>query len=199
VFYYFPVVCKRPALGIEFQSAMPSRLQAGLAKRNADDESAGLMFPPPTLSTPSIKSAFSTTHSMSSHEAPLRKTPQLVTWGINWKEPALMITFAMCGLTGAIGHHLYYHFMDKTLVSSPATQQWALRFGTAFSVFTITMLRAAIVAAYNQYIWKAFRDKSFSVSDMDKIFALTSDFTGFFSLALIKCGRLVILLASLCW
>jgi hypothetical protein len=123
-------------------------------------------------------------------------TSSLVSWGI---QPALIITYALCGLASAIGHHVYYHFMDSTIVSSTETQQWELRFGTAYSVFTITMLRAAVVAAYNQYIWKVVRDKSFSVADLDNIFSLTSDFTGFFSLALLKYGRLVILLASLCW
>jgi hypothetical protein len=133
------------------------------------------------------------------HESLAAKATTLGNWGIHWQHPTLIITYALCGLAGAIGHHLYYHFMDKTLVSSTETQQWALRFGTAFSVFTITMLRAAVVAAYNQYIWKVFRDESFSIADLDKIFSLTSDFTGFFSLTLFKYGRLVMLLASLCW
>jgi hypothetical protein len=127
------------------------------------------------------------------------QSTNLVSWSIHWQQPTLILAFTLCGLAGAIGHHLYYHFLDNTLVSSTQSQQWALRFGTAFSVFTVTMLRAAVVAAHNQYIWKVFRDDAYSVADLDKIFSLTSDFTGFFSLALFKCGRLVILLALLCW
>ena len=63
-----------------------------------------------------------------------------------------MIAFAFYNLASAVEHHLYYHLLDQTPVSSPKTQQWALRFGNAFSIFTITMLRAAVVTAFNQHI-----------------------------------------------
>jgi hypothetical protein len=158
---------------------------------------------PMSLSVPYLSSSFrvddSDRESAEGHEELAIKTTSLVRWGIYWKQPALMIAFALCGLTGAFGHHLYYHLMDKKVVSSTETQQWPLRFGTAFSVFIVAMLRAAVIAAYNQYIWKMFRDKLFSVADLDKIFSLTSDFTSFLSLALFKQGLLVMFLASLCW
>jgi hypothetical protein len=174
---------------------MPPHTQAG----DVGDERIGLMSASPTPPTPFIKSAFSIVQPVSRPQTHIGEISDVVTWGIHWKQPALIISFALCGLAGAVGHHLYYHLIDGTVVSSTESQQWALRFGTAFSVFTITMLRAAVVAAYNQYIWKVFRDKSFSVADLNKIFSLTSDFTGFFSLALFKHGRVVILLACLCW
>jgi hypothetical protein len=178
---------------------MPPRAQAGSMMKNVGDERIGLMSASLNLPTPSLESDVSTIQSKSSLGNPIRKGSHPVTWGIYWKQPALMIAFALCGFTSAVRNHLYYHLMDKTVVSSPKTQQWALRFGNAFSVFTIMMLQAAVVAAFNQHIWKVFRDKSFSVADLNKIFALTSDFTGFLSFELLKSGRLVILLASPCW
>jgi hypothetical protein len=94
-----------------------------------------------------------------------------VRWGIAWKPPSLMIGFAFLGFLSAIGHHLYYRALDGHAVGSPTRQQWAFRFGTAFSFLVIALLKAANNAAYSQYVWTLVRKRSFSIATLDKLFS----------------------------
>lgn len=63
-----------------------------------------------------------------------------------------MATYTLGGVAFAIGHHVYYGYMDSRAVSTVERQQRALRFGTAFTFCALGLLRYALVASYNQYI-----------------------------------------------
>ncbi|MCJ1384047.1 hypothetical protein MMC17_007163 [Xylographa soralifera] len=89
--------------------------------------------------------------------------------------------------------------MSGTTVSNTYHQQWALRFGTVLTFFAIGLLRAALVASYDQYIWRVFRYKLISIKGIDKIISLTSDLTGFLYLELYKQAWLAVGIAWLSW
>ncbi|MCJ1431360.1 hypothetical protein MMC27_000711 [Xylographa pallens] len=151
-----------------------------------NDESVSLMSPS-LSSTGHISTTSQKIRKITDFEPSPRVTAaQRVKWGIYWKQPISIIVFFLAGVFLAIGHHLYYRFLDGTTASSPDSQQWALRFGTAFAFLTIASLRAAIAASYNQYIWMVFRRKSVSIGGIDNIFALGSDFMGFCNLELYR-------------
>ena len=124
---------------------------------------------------------------------------RLVKWNIHWQKPTLIASYTLGGVMSAIGHHVYYGYMDTKIVSTVDRQQWALRFGTAFTVCAIGLLRCALIESYTQCIWKLFRYKSISIKGIDRIFSLTSDIRGFYSPEVLKEAWLPVLLAGLTW
>jgi hypothetical protein len=124
---------------------------------------------------------------------------KLVKWSIHWKTPTFMVALLLAGVGFGLGHHFYYASLDGTTAGSPSRQQWATRFGTAFSFLVVAVLKTASDAAYSQYIWTLVRRKSFSLKVLDKMFSLTMDPLGFLSLHLLKHAKIGVLLALISW
>lgn len=122
-----------------------------------------------------------------------------VKWGIAWRTPFLMVLWALVGLGWALGHHFYYHSLHGTTAGSPSHQNWALRFGTAFSFLAITCLRASGDIVYKQYIWTLFKRKPLSVHTVDNLFAATQDPLALMSLEFLRHAKVVYLVALICW
>ena len=121
-------------------------------------------------------------------------------WGVNWhQQPMYMILFALTGALLALGHHLFYKYLNGTVAGSDWHQQWAHTFGNVFAVLVVTTLAAADKVAYQQYFWKTVRGRSFTLGALDKLFSLTSDPLGFFSLELFKGAPVAAALALICW
>lgn len=122
-----------------------------------------------------------------------------VKWGIVWYAPALMFAYAMGGLAIAIGHHFYFSSLHNTVAGTAFRQQIAIGSGTAISVTIVALLRSATCAAYNQYAWVLVRKKFYKLGTLDKLFALTTDPTGFFSMEMVKYAKVAVLLALISW
>jgi hypothetical protein len=114
-----------------------------------------------------------------------------VKWGIAWGVPA--------GVAIAVGHHGYYMSLHGTTVGSSARQNWALRFGTAFSFLSVALLRTACNVAYKQYIWTLFKRRAYSITDIDRLFQLTNDLTSMRSWKLMRRADLAFTIAFVCW
>jgi hypothetical protein len=119
--------------------------------------------------------------------------------GIYWEQAGYMFTLALSGATLAIGHHVYYSGLDGTPVASAGHQQWAIRFGTAFSFLVKSCLQASAILACGQCVWKVLRNKSLTMGGIDNIFALTSTPFSFLQWELYKEARPVLLVALLTW
>ena len=119
--------------------------------------------------------------------------------GIYWEQAGYMFTLALSGAALAIGHHVYYFKLDGTPVASAGHQQWAIRFGTAFSFLVKSCLQASTVLACGQCVWKVLRSKSLTMGGIDNIFALTSTPFSFLQWELYKEARPVLLVALLAW
>jgi hypothetical protein len=124
---------------------------------------------------------------------------QYVKWGIAWKTPIFMVLWALVGLSLVLGHHFYYQSLNGTRAGSSSRQNWALRFGTAFTFLVVACLKATCNIAYYQYIWTLFRRKQFSLDTLDKLFAVTSDPTAFLSRELLRHAKVAIFVAAVCW
>lgn len=122
-----------------------------------------------------------------------------VTWGIAMRTPVIMVTWAVAGFILSIGHHFYYDRLDGSIAGTSNQQNWALRFGTAFSFLTIALLKASCDAAYKQYIWTLFKRKSYSLDTLDKLFGLTTDIFAFVSWELASQAKLAVFLALTSW
>jgi len=131
--------------------------------------------------------------------SPSPPSQQFVRWGIAWQAPTSMVCLALSGVLLALGHHFYYLFLDGTVAGSASRQQWAIRFGTAFSFLVVACLKVASGQAYEQYIWTIVRRKSFSLGALDKFFRLLSNPFRFLSLELLLHTRFAVFLAAICW
>ncbi|KAA8566223.1 hypothetical protein EYC84_008823 [Monilinia fructicola] len=55
-----------------------------------------------------------------------------------------MIAFALTDSVLAIGHHLYYAFLNAFITGSPSKYQWAIRVGTVLAYAIASLFTAAI-------------------------------------------------------
>jgi hypothetical protein len=119
--------------------------------------------------------------------------------GIYWEQAGYMFILALSGAALAICHHVYYSKLNGTPVASAGHQQWAIRFGTAFSFLVKSCLQASTVLACGQCAWKVLRSKSLTMGGIDNIFTLTSTPFSFLQWELYKEARPVLLVALLTW
>ncbi|KAE9377411.1 hypothetical protein N431DRAFT_453756 [Stipitochalara longipes BDJ] len=122
-----------------------------------------------------------------------------VKWGVYWQQPVLLVTSALCGIALAMGHHFYYYALHGSVVPTSGTQQWPIRFGSAFAFSAISFCKTAITTALTQYTWAILRHKSISIKGIDKAFAITSNPTGIWSFELVKEAKVVVMLAIAIW
>ncbi|KAF7937248.1 uncharacterized protein EAE98_001562 [Botrytis deweyae] len=122
-----------------------------------------------------------------------------VIWKINWQQPTFMCSILLCGLILAIGHHVYYHSLSGTPAGDATRQAWSIRFGTAFAFLVVAFFKAVTVSALGQYLWSVVRSKGLNISDLDRLFALTSNPISMFSVSVIKNASLAALLGTIFW
>lgn len=122
-----------------------------------------------------------------------------VKWGISWQGPIVMIAPACCAIALALGHHFYYTTLNNTVTGTTSHQQWALRFGNAFTIAIVVLLKASCDAVYCQYIWMIFKRKPLPLSTIDALFSLTSNPISFFSFKLLRSSTIAIFLALIPW
>lgn len=145
---------------------------------------------------------------ISTHDEPeslSSQSVQLVDWGVSWQAPVKMISLLLSGVAVAISHHSYYHFLDKKEVSTDDTrwnmrsQQWQLRYGTAFAFLAKTFLAASISVAYQQQIWATMRAKALTISGLDATFGATRDLSAFLNGSFLFNVKIGASLAALTW
>ncbi|KAE9368373.1 hypothetical protein N431DRAFT_470085 [Stipitochalara longipes BDJ] len=112
-----------------------------------------------------------------------------------------MSLFTLLGLLIAIAHNFYFQHLDGQLAldNGLSSQQIVKQAGNAFVFLTLACFRAAIMIAYNQYIWTIFRRKALKVSSVDKVFSLPSKLLSFCSLQLLKEAPFALILGAVPW
>ncbi|RFU25352.1 hypothetical protein B7463_g10981, partial [Scytalidium lignicola] len=134
-----------------------------------------------------------------------RKPPERVVWGIDWRAPVKMIGLLVTRAAAALGHHFYYQSLDGKQVATNdsnrnlQSQQWQLRYGTAFTFFAKTCLAASISVAYQQHIWTTMKRKSISISGINAIFDVISDPFAFLNFSFLWNVKVGAVLAALTW
>ncbi len=116
-----------------------------------------------------------------------------------WASPSTMIFCFTLGLVFAVGHHLYYRWLDGQVVGDLNRQQWSLRIGNFFAVATSTMLKLAMANACLQYIWLRLRQKAHKLETIDAAFSMTGDVLPFFHADLWRKMYIGVILAILIW
>lgn len=129
-------------------------------------------------------------------EAPMLVNPH---FKIHWVAPVSMIAFFISGVCFASGHHAYYSSLNGTEVRDDESQQWAIRFGTAFAFLVEVPLAAAVSIAQTQRAWTTMERKSVSIGGIDSIFAATQDLASFMNWEMLSRAKLASVLALICW
>lgn len=128
-----------------------------------------------------------------------------VEWGLHWKAPIKMVGLLIGGAGVAVGHHFYYQSLDGKHVATRdsdwnlQSQQWQLRYGTAFAFFAKTCLAASISVAYQQHIWTTMKRKSISISGIDATFGAINDLFSFLNSSFLLNVKVGAILAALTW
>ena len=79
------------------------------------------------------------------------------------------------------------------------SQQIVKQIGNAFVFLVLALLKAAILVAYNQYIWAIFRRRSLKIAVIDKAFSLPSSLASFFSFELLGEAKLALIIGAFSW
>ncbi|KAM3151156.1 hypothetical protein ABEW05_008487 [Botrytis cinerea] len=110
-----------------------------------------------------------------------------------------MCLVPLSGLILAIGHHVYYSSLNGTPADDSARQNWSIRFGAVFASLVVVCFKAITVSALGQYFWTVIRAKGLKISDLDKLYALTSSPIGIFSFSVFKNTTLAAAIGIIFW
>jgi hypothetical protein len=118
-----------------------------------------------------------------------------------------MIALMMAGLGFGLGHHFYYRSLDglEAVTSSnhsvlgTDSEEWKIRFGTAFAVLTNAYLCTAVAVAYKEHIWTTMKKKVITVSGHDATFTALNDFFSFLNHDYLSKVKVGIALALITW
>ncbi|ATZ52494.1 hypothetical protein BCIN_08g01970 [Botrytis cinerea B05.10] len=136
----------------------------------------------------------------STPEAAVTETRGSVQRGVSWhKQPTYMVLFAFLGIALAFTHHGYYSHLDGKQGTNNFQKQFSVTLGSLLAFSVVSSFLAANSAAYPQYLWMSIRNKAFTLSTLDKMFALTSDPMGFMSVEIFRHAPVVALLALVYW
>ena len=111
-----------------------------------------------------------------------------------------MLGLLLLGLLTAIGHHLFYTYLNNREVDTAAIpQNWTIRIGNAIAYLFKTALVAAIAVAYAQGFWYVVRRRSLKIGSLDYIFGVLYNPFLLFNAKLLPKTSLLFGLAAVSW
>ncbi|KAF5877623.1 uncharacterized protein Bfra_001990 [Botrytis fragariae] len=132
--------------------------------------------------------------------AAVPETRGSVQRGVSWhKHPTYMVLFALLGIALACTHHGYYSYLDGKQKTHNFQKRFSITLRSLLAFSVVSSFLAANCAAYPQYLWMSIRKKAFTLSTLDKMFALTSDPIRFISVEICRHAPVVTLLALVYW
>ncbi|KAM0080783.1 hypothetical protein ACKRZS_007050 [Fusarium odoratissimum] len=113
--------------------------------------------------------------------------------------PVLMTGSLFLGLLLAIGHHLYYHYLDGRIIKSQNQQEWFLRVGTGIAFLARALLSAAVGFAYTQILWRTLRSKSVTIEGVNSLFGVLHNAWDFTTWELWTAAPALAVVATIAW
>jgi hypothetical protein len=111
----------------------------------------------------------------------------------------LMTGSLLSGVAIAIGHHLFYDYLNNRIVQSQNQQEWFLRIGTGMAFLVRTLLSASIGIAYVQILWRTLRSKSVTIHGIDSLFGVSHNPWDFTTLELWTAAPALTIVAVIAW
>lgn len=112
----------------------------------------------------------------------------------------VMVTLFICAVILAVGHHLFYSYLDgRQLDQIFVSQAWITRSGNAFAFAFKTVLVAGLAIAYCQVLWYCVRRQAFRIGSLDSMFSVLTDPLGLLNIDLLRRTTILSILAALSW
>jgi len=93
-----------------------------------------------------------------------------------------MVALTVLAGLAAIGHHLFYVYLDGKQASEVAIpQSWVIRVGTAFAYLFKASLVAAVGIAFCQRVWYSARRSALQIRSLEAMFGVLADPLKFFN------------------
>lgn len=126
--------------------------------------------------------------------------------GIHWRASTAMVASLLFGMLLALGHHLFYAHLDGKPVGAPThvltgvtRQQLNLTLGTLFAFLVRAFLAVAVTIAYTQLVWRAVKRRATTLTTIDTMFHVVSNFWSLGHFAVWWRYPLLLLLALTIW
>jgi hypothetical protein len=120
--------------------------------------------------------------------------------------PVSMVSLFLSGILVAVGHHLFYSRFDRSFVhevnkmdSKYLSQEWIIRYGTAFAFVAKTLLAGSVMVAYRQHMWITLQHKDNRLSTVDAVFAAPHDLLALLSPSMFLKAKIATSMALLAW
>ncbi|KAF2647353.1 hypothetical protein K491DRAFT_723503 [Lophiostoma macrostomum CBS 122681] len=110
---------------------------------------------------------------------------------IYWLPPTMMCLSLFLGVGLAVGHHVYYSWLNGQDVGSVESNAFAISLALCF--------KTAVGIAYVQYFWKTLHHESLSLKAINDGFDINSNILPFFSWELVSRMWTGLLLALVLW
>jgi len=111
-----------------------------------------------------------------------------------------MIGLTLLAVLAAIGHHLFYVYLDGKQVSQvKIPQAWVIRVGTAFAYLFKASLVAAVGIAFCQRFWYSARRSSLQIRSLDAMFGVLINPLKFFNADLLLRTKVLFIMAVIAW
>ena len=96
-----------------------------------------------------------------------------------------MFSSLVMAVVFACSHHFFYLHFDQTKVQGTVSQQWINRIGTGFAFLVKTLAALSASSAYVQRQWLIFRTRprALELNQVDSMFSLLRNVTGFLNFA----------------
>ncbi|KAI3397421.1 hypothetical protein diail_10752 [Diaporthe ilicicola] len=113
-----------------------------------------------------------------------------------WHSSFGMYMCFIFGLLCAVGHHIFYSWLD----GEPAESQTKmLRYGTFLAYAAKAGFSAAAISAFKQRIWVTVRSRFMSISALDSMFAAAEDMTALINWEFVKDAKAAFALVFFAW
>ncbi|KAF2729345.1 hypothetical protein EJ04DRAFT_580710 [Polyplosphaeria fusca] len=91
---------------------------------------------------------------------------------IYWEAPVMMFLSFLFAIFFAVGHHVFYVYMDGQPASDNDIQQWMSRFGTALAFLVKVLFGVSASMAYVQWFWYKIRKTPITLARIDDLYGV---------------------------
>jgi len=180
-----------PGLGIQMMP-IPSPKSSGSTywRQDTPNTKSGAFSPPTYSPGPGPRPPYSRTpdtlYSFGSGISRARTDPmterliahratQSTQWRVNWRGPAFMVFAFTMGIVFALLQHFLYTFLHHQREEDEDKKfRWVL-YGRALAYLSKLAFGGCVVLVFRQRMWRAFRNRAFTVLSIDQIFGATED------------------------
>ncbi|RDW81970.1 hypothetical protein BP6252_03082 [Coleophoma cylindrospora] len=121
--------------------------------------------------------SYSFTEVASNSESSTREHEYKAAWGIGWWTPTLIIVSYLSAVVIAVGHLLFFKFLDGKIAEGPGLvfeQSYMTTISNILAACFEITIQTSLGIAFVQYLWHVLRKVALPVSTIETLFCLRS-------------------------